>query len=387
MSWQVRKLGEFITVKHGWAFKGEYFSGSGKYILLTPGNAYEHGGLKLRPGKEKFYLGEFPPEYLMKTGDMLVIMTDLIQAAPILGGALVVPEDDRFLHNQRLGLVEYLRDSPIDKGFLYYLLNSPAYREQIKGSATGATVRHSAPKRICECSVLVPDTLAEQQQVAQVLSAYDDLISTNQCRIAFLEESARLLYREWFINLRFPGFELVKFVDGIPEGWSRERLDSALLLQRGFDLPNGVRKPGSIPIYASAGINGYHSDAKVKGPGVVTGRSGTLGLVHYVPGDFWPLNTALWVKEFRRVTPIFAYFLLSEMNLAQYNSGASVPSLDRKVVHPVEILIPPGRVIGQFDEYVGPLFEQVEHLREANLQAADARDALLPQLMSGAIRV
>ena len=179
----------------------------------------------------------------------------------------------------------------------------------------------------------------------------------------------------------------MKRTEGIPEGWSRERLDSALLLQRGFDLPNGVRKPGSIPIYASAGINGYHCEAKVKGPGVVTGRSGTLGLVHYVPCDFWPLNTSLWVKEFRRVTPLFAYFMLSEMNLAQYNSGASVPSLDRKVVHPVEILIPPGRVIGQFDEYVGPLFEQVEYLREANLQAADARDALLPQLMSGAIRV
>lgn len=387
MSWRVRKLGEFITVKHGWAFKGEYFSSSGKYILLTPGNAYEHGGLKLRPGKEKFYLGEFPPEYLMKTGDMLVIMTDLIQAAPILGGALVVPEDDRFLHNQRLGLVEFLPDSPIDKGFLYYLLNSPTYREQIKGSATGATVRHSAPKRICDCSVLVPDSLEEQQQVSQALSAYDDLISTNQCRIELLEESARLLYREWFINLRFPGFELVKRIDGVPEGWNRERLDSALLLQRGFDLPNALRTPGRIPIYASAGINGYHCEAKVKGPGVVTGRSGTLGIVHYVAGDFWPLNTALWVKEFRRVTPLFAYFMLSEMNLAQYNSGASVPSLDRKVVHPVEILIPPGKVIDQFDEYVGPLFQQIEYLREANLRAVEARDALLPQLMSGAIRV
>jgi len=95
----------------------------------------------------------------------------------------------------------------------------------------------------------------------------------------------------------------------------------------------------------------------------------------------------LWVKEFRRVTPLFAYFMLSEMNLAQYNSGASVPSLDRKVVHPVEILIPSGKVICQFDEYVGPLFEQIEHLSEANLRAADARDALLPKLMSGAIQV
>ena len=103
MNWQPHKLGEFISIKHGWAFKGEYFSDSGKYILLTPGNAHETGGLKLRPGKEKYYLGEFPPDYLMKTGDMLVVMTDLIQAAPILGGAIVVPEDDRFLHNQHKG--------------------------------------------------------------------------------------------------------------------------------------------------------------------------------------------------------------------------------------------------------------------------------------------
>ncbi len=387
MSWQAHKLGKFISIKHGWAFKGEYFSDAGKYILLTPGNAHETGGLKLRPGKEKFYLGDFPPDYLMKTGDMLVVMTDLIQAAPILGGAIVVPEDDRFLHNQRLGLVEFLPDVAIDKGFLYYLLNSPNYRAQVRGSATGATVRHTAPTRICDCNILIPDTVAEQQQVAQVLSAYDDLIATNQRRIQLLEEAARLLYREWFVHLRFPGHESITLKDGVPGGWKVDRLDSAFTLQRGFDLPASERIEGDTPIIASTGICGTHNVSKVAGPGVVTGRSGTLGEVHFISGDFWPLNTTLWVKEFKQVTPVIAYFMLKNLNLASLNAGASVPSLDRKTVHPIQIVIPSAQVQKSFDEVIRPIFAQLDQLTELNNALRVARDTLLPKLMSGRLDV
>ncbi|MBU0901256.1 MAG: restriction endonuclease subunit S [Gammaproteobacteria bacterium] len=300
-------------------------------------------------------------------------------------GRCTFDDDKNIFLGQRLFLY---RPDPelLDWNYLAYVLQSPLMQSKLHGMSFGATVPHIKVGYAENLEIPCP-SLDIQKSIGSLLAAYDDLIEVNRRRICLLEESARLLYREWFVNLRFPGCELVRRTEGIPEGWSRERLDSALLLQRGFDLPNGVRKPGNIPIYASAGINGYHNEAKVKGPGIVTGRSGTLGLVHYVSGDFWPLNTALWVKEFRRVTPLFAYFMLSEMNLAQYNSGASVPSLDRKVVHPVEILIPPERVIGQFGEYVEPLFEQVEYLREANLRAAEARDALLPKLMSGAIQV
>jgi len=385
MSWSELQLGEAIHVKHGFAFKGEFFAGEGNLMVVTPGNFLESGGFRVRAGKERFYTSDFPESYLLSKDDLIVAMTE--QGEGLLGSAARIPEGDRYLHNQRIGLVAVTDAARLDKGFLYWLLNSKPVRAQIRGSSTGTKVRHTAPERIYKVRVTIPDDVCEQAKIAETLDRYNALIEANHRRIRLLEESARLLYREWFVNLRFPGCELVRRTEGIPEGWSRERLDSALLLQRGFDLPNGVRKPGNIPIYASAGINGYHSEAKVKGPGIVTGRSGTLGLVHYVSGDFWPLNTALWVKEFRRVTPLFAYFMLSEMNLAQYNSGASVPSLDRKVVHPVEILIPPERVIGQFGEYVEPLFEQVEYLREANLRAAEARDALLPKLMSGAIQV
>jgi type I restriction enzyme, S subunit len=385
MNWRTRKLGEFISIKHGWAFKGEHFSETGRYILLTPGNAHETGGLKLRPGKEKFYSGEFPSEYLMKCGDMLVVMTDLIQAAPILGGAIVIDEDDRYLHNQRLGLVEVLPDAEIDKEFLYYLLNSPDYRAQVRGTATGATVRHTAPKRICDCSVFVPDTKEEQRQVAQVLSTYDNLIENNRRRIALLEESARLLYREWFVHLRFPGAGPLHPVTGLPDGWRRAPLEEALFLQRGFDLPNASRVPDGIPVYASAGMAGFHNTAKAVGPGVVTGRSGTLGVVHYVDQDYWPLNTALWVKEFRAVTPAFAYFLLTEMDLAQLNSGSTVPTLDRKVAHAQPVIIPSADAVAEFENRAGLVFKQIKALEKVNAKATEARDALLPQLMSGEI--
>jgi len=120
--------------------------------------------------------------------------------------------------------------------------------------------------------------------------------------------------------------------DGVPEGWEKKPLGEMLTLQRGFDLPVSKRKEGKTPIYASTGINGHHVEAKVKGPGVVTGRSGSLGTVMFVSGDFWPLNTTLWVKEFKLVGPHFATHLLENMHLEQYNGGAAVPTLNRHLI-------------------------------------------------------
>jgi type I restriction enzyme, S subunit len=216
---------------------------------------------------------------------------------------------------------------------------------------------------------------------------HGSVIENNLRRMVLLEESAWLLYREWFVCLRFPGHEHTRIINGVPEGWERVPLEEALVLQRGFDLPKQDREEGIVPVYASTGQNGYHNKAKVKGPGVVTGRSGTLGVVHYIAGDFWPLNTTLWVKEFKRVSPIHACFLLQELKLAQYNGGVSVPTLDRKVVHRLPILIPHQRLVKLLDEYVGPIFAQLENLRVQNQKLKQARDLLLPKLMSGEIAV
>ena len=229
--------------------------------------------------------------------------------------------------------------------------------------------------------------LPKQERIADYLSSYDKLIENNRRRIQLLEESARLLYQEWFVHLRFPGHEQVKITDGIPEGWSKEPLENLLVLQRGFDLPISKRVEGKVPIYASTGINGFHNNAKVKGPGVVTGRSGSLGTVMYVAKDFWPLNTTLWVKEFKKSSPIFATFLLRAMKLEGYNGGAAVPTLNRNDVHKVDVLCPDAKLMSEFEVQLEGIFKQIDKLKEFNEKLAQARDLLLPKLMSGELTI
>lgn len=298
----------------------------------------------------------------------------------------IIPDGFKCCLGRRTALIRP-DPSQIDHRFLFYYFFSPRWRAQIEANTlTGATVDRIPLTTFPEFEVLVPD-LQEQKRIAEVLSAYDDLIATNQRRIALLEDAARRLYREWFVHLRFPGHESVPTEAGVPEGWERGSLDRALFLQRGFDLPNGSRIAGDVPVYASTGINGFHNEAKAVGPGVVTGRSGTLGQVHYVAKDFWPLNTSLWVKEFRRVSPIVAYFLLSELNLEQFNSGASVPTLDRKTVHQASVLLPSPDLVEKFDTLVQPLFDQIDALKADIDSTSKARDLLLPKLMSGQLNV
>ena len=134
-------------------------------------------------------------------------------------------------------------------------------------------------------------------------------------------------------------------------------------------------------------IVGFHNTAKVPRPGLVTGRSGSLGEVHFVAQDFWPLNTALWVKEFKRVTPLFALHLLRGMNLGQYNGGVSVPTLDRKVVHKAEVLLPSALIMERFESMAADVYRQIHTLTEMNHKLRTARDLLLPRLMSGEIQV
>jgi type I restriction enzyme, S subunit len=273
-----------------------------------------------------------------------------------------------------------------DPGFVGRIVESTIYKNFIK-SQVGGAAQPNANAQVLGCFQFLLPLRREQERIAEILSAYDDLIENNRRRMRLLEESARQLYQEWFVRLRFPGHEHTHIIDGVPEGWERTSFEAALVLQRGFDLPIQDREDGDVPIYGSTGINGFHNKSKVLGPGVVTGRSGTLGEVHYIPNDFWPLNTFLWVKEYKRVTPLFSLFLMREMDLKQYNGGASVPTLDRKAVHRVAILFPAKNLLLAFDEFVTPLFDQIGNLTLQNQKLRTARDLLLPRLMNGKITV
>ncbi|MGS7848434.1 restriction endonuclease subunit S [Escherichia coli] len=271
--------------------------------------------------------------------------------------------------------------------FLAFYMVSPFMQaKMLSWAGTGGT-RNALTKGMLEGFEIPLPPVDVQDKIVQKIKTYNDLIENNRRRIQLLEESARLLYQEWFVHLRFPGHKQVKITDGVPEGWSKEPLENLLVLQRGFDLPVSKRIEGSVPIYASTGINGFHNVAKVKGPGVVTGRSGSLGTVMYVAKDYWPLNTTLWVKEFKKASPIFATYLLRAMKLEGYNGGAAVPTLNRNDVHKVDVLCPESKLMNEFEVQVENIFKQIDKLKEYNEKLAQARDLLLPKLMSGELTV
>lgn len=302
----------------------------------------------------------------------------------------IIPEGFRGCLGRRLALI---RTNPkqVNTKFLFYYFFSPAWREVIKKNVlTGATVDRIPLVTFPEFPVSVPP-LSVQRRIAGILSAYDELIENSRRRIKILETIARALYREWFVHFRFPGHENHPRVPSpfgeIPKGWDVGRLDEVLVLQRGFDLPKAGRVEGDVPIYAATGVTGFHNEAKVKAPGVVTGRSGTIGEVIYVQDDFWPLNTALWVKEFPKSEPLYAYYTLASFDLKQFDSGAAVPTLSRNDIHGLSALIPPISLQKQFQEIAGSLLRQA---RAFNLQIQNlrrTRDLLLPRLLSGQIEL
>ena len=191
-NWRSVVLKEIIAIKHGFAFKGEHFTESGKYALMTPGNFNESGGFRDLKSKTKYYSGLFPKEYLLAKDALLVAMTE--QAAGLLGSALIVPEDYKYLHNQRLGFIEIKNETAISAGYLFHLLNSTLIRKLISDTASGTKVRHTSPSKICEIVVDIPP-LSEQNIIASILFTWVTAIESMQKLILAKQEQ-----RLWFMQ-------------------------------------------------------------------------------------------------------------------------------------------------------------------------------------------
>lgn len=127
----------------------------------------------------------------------------------------------------------------------------------------------------------------------------------------------------------------------VPAGWRKSFLESVATLQRGFDLPKAKRTEGPYPIVSSGGITDFHVESKATAPGVVTGRYGSVGDVFYIDSDYWPLNTALWVKDFHSNDAKFVYYLLSRINFRKFSDKTGVPGVNRNDLHRIKVNVPP----------------------------------------------
>ena len=198
--WVEKPFSELCDIKHGYAFEGEFFSNEGEYVLLTPGNFYERGGYRDRGEKQKYYTGEIPRDYVLNEGDLLVAMTE--QAAGLLGSPILVPESDKFLHNQRLGLVTKKPGVAWTNEFFFHVFNTQPVRKAIHASASGVKVRHTSPTKIGEVVVAFPTSLPEQKRIVTTLASLAEetqrLARLYEQKLAALEALKKSLLHQAF---------------------------------------------------------------------------------------------------------------------------------------------------------------------------------------------
>lgn len=406
-----RRLGDFFKIKHGYAFKGESFSNQGEFVLLTPGNFQPEGGIKLKGEKEKYYIGTFPEEFILRKGDLLIAMTDLTQNAPILGASAIIPESGKFLHNQRLGKIVELNEHEIDSHFLFYLFNAPVVRAQVKASATGATVRHTAPDRIYSIKSEIPP-IETQNKIASILSTYDNLIANNTRRIAILEEMAQRIYEEWFVRFRFPGHEKVSTIESelgpIPKNWEITDIRQvSAYINRGISpkyddtsealvINQKCIRDGKLTVKLSRQhSSAVPTDKYVQFGDVLINSTGvgTLGRVAqaYRPFKNYTVDSHVTIVRPSNIVNIDFFglsLLMKQDEFARLGFGATNQTeLNRSSVANVKFLLPPVKLQERFSEIVAPCRKAAIALDLKNDNLRATRDLLLPKLISGEIDV
>lgn len=425
-------LGRYIHVKHGFAFKGEYFTDEvTPDVLVTPGNFAIGGGFQ--DNKLKYYAGPVPDDYLLQAGDLVVTMTDLSKAGDTLGYPALIPESDgsRYLHNQRVGLIEIKHDAEADKRFLFYRLRADDYRHHILATASGSTVRHTSPGRICEFETTLPP-IDEQRAIASVLSSLDDKIEQNRRTARALERLTREIFRAWFVDFEpvktkaegstaFPGMPQPVFdalttrfrdspIGPIPEGWEVKVLTSVCTLVSGGTPKRSEASywGGDIPWYSvkDAPNEGEiwvtntseritedgeaHSAARVvdKGCTIISAR-GTVGKLAMaaVPMAFNQSCYGLMPREGKSYCYLHLLVQTAVAELKQRSHGSVFDTITRATFDGLLVPVPPRGAVRSFEAVVEPLFDLMLGSLQESSQLAAMRDFLLPKLLSGQVRV
>ena len=395
MSWSQYCLADIIHIKHGYAFKGEFFSEEPTDdILLTPGNFSIGGGFKAN--KLKYYNGEFPVDYILDENDVIVTMTDLSKEADTLGFSAKVPawNGKRFLHNQRIGLVS-LKNDEFDINFLYWLMRSYSYQKFVANGATGATVKHTSPTKICQFTFTAPKDKNTQRSIASILSAYDNLIENNLKRIKLLEEKAFLSYKSFVKNERVKEKKLNQVTQFLKRGISPKYVneDGVIVLNQKCIRNHIVSFEDSRLTDSEKNIPEERMLQKFDTLINSTG-TGTLGRIAMNIQDEFPLTADSHVTIVRpnhEITPIYLCMsLFAKENVIEMMGEGATNQTElspKKVGEEIKIPMISSTLMNQFEKENEPVFNLVWNLQKQNTKLRDARDILLPRLMSREIEV
>ena len=328
----------------------------------------------------------------LKTGDILFSM-----AGVYLGKTVILrPEDTPSNTNQAVALIRIDADKANNE-YVYYYLNMPSVVKTANTVQSQSAQPNINLKQIGQLKIKLPDS-GTQDKIVQILSAYDSLIENNQKQIKLLEEAAQRLYKEWFVDLRFPGHENTPIIDGVPEGWERKKLIDIADVQYGFAFDGSLFNSTGIgmPIIRIRNIpDGFTSDYTsetaddqyiVKNGEIVVGMDGEFHINSWNGDDAYLVQRTCRIRPHEQImngwllSAIYSPIKFFEKTLV----GATVAHLGKKHIDTITLLVAPN------DKFYTPfylLFDKRQKLLNQNRRLADARDRLLPKLMSGEIEV
>ena len=335
---------------------------------------------KVRVPMELVPLKENDKKAKVESGDLLFARQSLVLEGA--GKCSIVMETSPLTVFESHIIRVRLNSAKANPLFYYYYFKSPySAVKTIVSQCAQAGIRGSD---LQELNVIHPE-IDEQNRIAESLSYYDDLIENNQKQIKLLEEAAQRLYKEWFVDLRFPGHEDVQIVDGVPEGWKQSKVTELLEIKYGKD--HKALEDGKIPVYGSGGVMRRVKQILYSGESVLIPRKGSLNNILYVDCDFWTIDTMFYSIPRMKDVAKYSYLYLITRDMYSFNIGAAVPSMTTKILDGMDILLPDETALAKFETAVSPLFEKKKLLEKQNEQLTEARDRLLPKLMSGEIEL
>lgn len=378
MSYCKTQIGDLVTLRQGFAINkktNHHMSEEPTMLHLLRIGDMKDGNFSI------FVRDTIPEKFIAKENDIIYTRTGQV--------GLVFRNQYGVVHNNCFTVTSNDEDV-LSQQYLYYALQEESFYEEANSRATGAAQPDLPHGAFNSIEIFLPP-VEVQRRITNILDAYNSLIDNNQKQIKLLEEAAQRLYKEWFVDLRFPGYEGTEIVDGVPEGWKKHHIDDVFHIKYGKTLPTSkITKEGKYPVYGANGVIGFYLEKNVDDYVVlITSRgNGSGDVLRTHDKESFVTNNSFIVKPYDHSIRLpFIHQLMKNTDFKNICTGSAQPQLTNNSISTLLVLLPSCELISQFCDIESSWYEKIEMLLTQNRLLSQARDRLLPKLMNGEIEV
>ena len=370
-------IGEVVTLRQGFAIN----KNTKHHMSDEPTDLHLLRIGDMKDGSYSIYVKDtIPAHFIANEDDIIYTRTGQV--------GLVFRKQHGVIHNNCFSVTPQNEDV-LDRGFLFYVLQTKEFYEEANSKASGAAQPDLPHGAFNSISIPMPD-IDIQRKISNILKSYDDLIENNQKQIKLLEEAAQRLYKEWFVDFRFLGYENMEIDNGIPTGWHMGTLGEIVEFRRGKTITKAQVKEGNVPVVAG-GLEPayYHNEANTKAPVItVSGSGANAGFSRMYHEDVFASDCSFAdIQGTKYISFVYCFLKANKYQLDALQKGSAQPHVYAKDINAMEMLIPQSELITHYCAKADVLFNKIGLLQKQMSAASEARDRLLPKLMSGEIEL